>query len=111
MRLIHSTTLTIKSFSEKDVPPYAILSHVWGSGEVSFKDMEMSSPPLRKLGFDKILKSCQQARSIGLEYIWIDTCCIDKSSSAELSEAINSMFRWYQEASLCYIYLDDFLHE
>ena len=37
----------------------------------------------------------------------VDTCCIDKSSSAELTESINSMYRWYQEAAICYAYLFD----
>ncbi|KAI6138370.1 hypothetical protein BKA82DRAFT_58501, partial [Pisolithus tinctorius] len=43
----------------------------------------------------------------GYEWLWIDTCCIDKRSSSELSEAINSMFRWYRDAQVCYAYLND----
>lgn len=60
-----------------------------------------------KQGIEKILNCCNVAMKDGYNYIWIDTCCIDKSSSAELSEAINSMFRWYREAGVCYAYLDD----
>jgi Heterokaryon incompatibility protein (HET) len=107
MRLIHTTTLKIYEFAPKDVPPYAILSHTWGSEEVTFQDMSTSYPPSKTLGYDKIMECAKQVRDARLDYVWIDTCCIDKTSSAELSEAINSMFRWYQEAVVCYIYLSD----
>lgn len=50
-----------------------------------------------------------QACSDGLKYIWIDSCCIDKTSSSELAESINSMFRWYEESEVCYVYLSDFV--
>jgi len=91
-----------------DIPPYAILSHTWGNddGEVTFKDLTEGSGKT-KCGYDKILFCATQASKDGLRYIWIDTCCIDKSSSAELSEAINSMFRWYHSAVKCYVYLSD----
>jgi heterokaryon incompatibility protein (HET) len=61
----------------------------------------------RKPGYDKIRFCGEQARRDGLQYFWIDTCCIDKSSSTELQEAINSMFRWYRDAAKCYVYLVD----
>jgi hypothetical protein len=61
----------------------------------------------RKAGYTKIRYACLQALTEKHEYIWVDTCCIDKSSSAELTEAINSMFRWYQNAAICYAYLED----
>ena len=61
----------------------------------------------KKMGWEKIRDSCKQARRTGLEYIWIDTCCIDKTSSTELSEAINSMFQWYKDSVICYVYLSD----
>ncbi|KAJ2897679.1 hypothetical protein MKZ38_004504 [Zalerion maritima] len=60
-----------------------------------------------KKGFIKIRGACSLALILGYKYMWIDTCCIDKTSSAELTEAINSMFRWYQEASTCFVYLSD----
>lgn len=61
-----------------------------------------------KKGYAKIEKTCEIARTkYGLNYAWVDTCCIDKSSSAELSEAINSMFKWYQKAELCFAFLPD----
>jgi hypothetical protein len=89
-----------------DIPPYAILSHTWGPEEVTFRDM-MERTRASKTGFYKIQFCGQQARHDGLHYFWVDTCCIDKSSSAELAEAINSMFRRYQNAVKCYVYLSD----
>jgi Heterokaryon incompatibility protein (HET) len=106
MRLIHSKTLRLKEFSEDEIPPYAILSHTWGEGEVSLQDMEDCDVD-KKIGYDKIKRCCIQAAADGFEYTWVDTCCIDKTSSSELSEAINSMYRWYQEADVCYTYLSD----
>ncbi|KAF1993611.1 HET-domain-containing protein [Amniculicola lignicola CBS 123094] len=92
----------------KDIPAYAILSHVWGTNaeEVNFKDM-IHSRGQSKAGYSKIRFCGKQAARDGLQFFWVDTCCIDKSSSAELSEAINSMFHWYQNAAKCYVYLRD----
>ena len=97
-----------KDFVSDDIPRYAILSHTWGpdTEEVSFKDM-MDGTGKSKPGYDKIRFCGEQARRDGLQYFWIDTCCIDKSSSTELQEAINSMFRWYRDAAKCYVYLAD----
>ncbi|KAL5600640.1 hypothetical protein FOVSG1_008452 [Fusarium oxysporum f. sp. vasinfectum] len=90
-----------------DKPRYAILSHTWESHqEVAYQDCNLESSKLKR-GYEKIRKTCELALGDGLDYVWIDTCCIDKSSSAELTEAINSMFLWYQEASVCYVYLVD----
>ncbi|KAH7390391.1 heterokaryon incompatibility protein-domain-containing protein [Cadophora sp. MPI-SDFR-AT-0126] len=89
-----------------DIPPYAILSHTWGKEEVTFKDMKKGIGKT-KAGFDKIRFCGEQARRDGLEYFWVDTCCIDKSSSTELAEAINSMFQWYRDAAKCYVLLSD----
>ncbi|KAF2011336.1 HET-domain-containing protein [Aaosphaeria arxii CBS 175.79] len=72
------------------IPPYAILSHTWGAD-----------------GIKKIQFCGEEAAKDGLGYFWVDTCCIDKSSSAELQEAINSMFQWYAKATQCYVYLED----
>ncbi|ETS84947.1 hypothetical protein PFICI_02972 [Pestalotiopsis fici W106-1] len=91
--------------------PYAILSHTWGQGdddEVLFHDI-INKTGKHKPGYQKILFCGRQARRDGLDYFWVDTCCIDKTSSAELSEAINSMYRWYQNAQRCYVYLSDVL--
>jgi hypothetical protein len=61
-----------------------------------------------KVGYKKIRFCGEQARRDSLHNFWVDTCCINKSSDRELSEAINSMFRWYRKASKCYVYLTDF---
>lgn len=86
---------------------YAILSHTWGDEEVTFQEMQSGDPPTWKEGYRKIVGTCKLALESGIRYAWVDTCCIDKSSSAELSEAINSMFGWYQQADICYAYLSD----
>jgi hypothetical protein len=90
-----------------DIPPYAILSHTWGLEveEVTFQDM-MDGNGTSKAGFSKIRFCGEQARRDGLNYFWVDTCCIDKSSSAELSEAINSMFSWYKNSAFCYVFIE-----
>jgi len=150
MRLINTGTFELEEFMGA-VPKYAILSHTWGEGEVSYQDWQrvrqddrwqslgLSSqvrfqgheqrvpiyhtPPTDnslfndclsafnsrgpRPGYWKILKACFQARSDGMRYLWVDTNCIDKSSSAELSEAINSMYTWYRYASVCYAFLAD----
>jgi hypothetical protein len=99
-----------KDFVDGEIPEYAILSHTWGADieEVSYRDM-IDGTGKNKVGYEKIRFCAQQASDDGLQYFWVDTCCIDKSSSAELQEAINSMFRWYQNAVKCYVYLSDVL--
>ena len=90
-----------------DTPPYAILSHTWTEGqEVTFQDM-IDGTGRSKTGYDKIQFCGQQAENDGLRYFWVDTCCINKSNYGELQEALNSMFRWYQDAAKCYVYLSD----
>jgi hypothetical protein len=93
-----------------DVPAYAILSHTWGEGEVIFQDIETSADKSKtesKAGWEKIKFCAEKAAADGLQYFWIDTCCIDKRNAVELGAAINSMFRWYQDATRCYVYLSD----
>lgn len=108
MRLINVNNLQVQEFFGDQIPQYAILSHRWQEGEVSFHEMELDTAKLR-FGFAKILQCCDLARQDSLGYIWIDTCCIDKTSSAELTEAINSMYQWYCESAVCYVYLFDVL--
>ncbi|KAJ4172110.1 hypothetical protein NW754_007708 [Fusarium falciforme] len=98
MRLINVRTMELEEFHGDQVPRYAILSHTWGQGEVTFQDWKDLNLASQKAGFAKILGACQQASEDSLEYLWVDTNCIDKTSSAELSEAINSMFAWYRDA-------------
>ena len=101
-------SLNLVEYYDNSIPRYAILSHTWGSDgeEVTFKDF-MEGTGKDKAGYNKINFCRKQAASDGLHHFWVDTCCIDKSSSAELTEAINSMFRWYQDATKCYVYLSD----
>ncbi|KAI1298082.1 heterokaryon incompatibility protein-domain-containing protein [Xylaria venustula] len=106
MRLLNVHTLVISEFYGNQIPRYAILSHTWDEEEVTLQDM-IEGRALFRRGYQKIASCCEQARFDGLPYVWIDTCCIDKRSSAELSEAINSMYRWYENATLCYAYLAD----
>jgi hypothetical protein len=120
MRLLHAETLQFGDFSSgTDMPRYAILSHRWLDEELSFHDMraildlERQPKPSdlqnlsHKQGYRKIYDFRCRALQDGYEYIWVDTCCIDKSSSAELQEAINSMYQWYRDAGACYVFLSD----
>jgi hypothetical protein len=108
MRLLNTSTLTLKYFPSV-IPKYAILSHRWEEEEVLYDDIRDGvTDKVRALkGYNKVRPSCEVARQEGYDYIWIDTCCIDKASSAELSESINSMFTWYRNAAVCYAYLSD----
>src|ERR1700755_579889 len=97
-----------KNFVEDEVPPYAILSHTWGDDvdEVTFKDLE-NGRGKSKPGYAKVRFCGERARKDGIDYFWVDTCCIDQTNHHELSEAITSMFRWYHDAVKCYVYLSD----
>ncbi|KAI0439021.1 HET-domain-containing protein [Xylaria telfairii] len=114
MRLIEVKTHQLKEFFH-NVPPYAILSHTWGHEEVTFHEYVNATGPnaehhthvTRKRGFPKIIDACKRAHDDGLQYLWCDTNCIDKTSSAELTEAINSMYAWYRDSIVCYAYLED----
>jgi Cdc6-like AAA superfamily ATPase len=112
MRLLHfnddGKPSLVEFVGTNSPPPYAILSHTWGSDdqEVTYQDVRGGTGE-HKGGWQKLLFCRDQAKLNGLEYSWIDTCCIDKTNSAELSEAINSMFAWYRKAQTCYVYLSD----
>lgn len=112
-RLIDTTTHMLKTFDSVPIPEYAILSHTWSHGnEISYQEMiairlQSDHPAKQKSGYAKILKACEVSKNAGHQYIWIDTCCIDQSSSSDQSEAINSMFRWYQNAKVCFAHLED----
>jgi Heterokaryon incompatibility protein (HET) len=135
MRLLNTKTLELCEFSGEKLPQYAILSHTWGDNEISFQkiqepdckhsliehswcgqrelfrqtqDPDLDPDYKEKLkGVAKIAGCCAQASNDELDWVWIDTCCIDKSSSAELTEAINSMYAWYAKSAVCYVYLLD----
>lgn len=106
MWLLNVSTRDLESFESSKIPPYVILSHRWIEDEPSFKDVQKKRHSTRK-GYAKVDLCCQQAEKHGFQYVWVDTCCIDKRSSAELSEAINSMYSWYAKAAICYVYLSD----
>ena len=106
MRLLQTETLTFEEFFETNLPRYAILSHRWGQSEVTYKDMAKKRAK-EGPGLTKVQDFCKLAFSEGYDWVWIDTCCIDKKSSAEVSEAVNAMYRWYQKADKCYAYLFD----
>ncbi|KAL6251759.1 hypothetical protein RBB50_001969 [Rhinocladiella similis] len=109
MKLINSKTFTLENFFTETAPPYAILSHTWTSEELTYQDITSDGglSCTTKKGCAKLKQTCRLAVQDGLDYAWIDTCCIDKSSSAELSESINSMYTWYANATTCYVYLED----
>ncbi|KAI1746421.1 heterokaryon incompatibility protein-domain-containing protein [Xylaria scruposa] len=108
VRLINIHTKNLEDFIDdtEPTPPYAILSHTWGPDheEISFQDLQVEEVKTGP-GREKFEASCAQAILDDLSYVWIDTCCIDKTNSTELT--INSMFKWYKNARLCYAYLCD----
>jgi hypothetical protein len=111
MWLLHVSSLKLVEHPYNNPPAYAILSHTWGppAEEVLFKDM-IEGTAHDKKAFIKLEYTVAQAKKDELNYCWIDTCCIDKSSSAELQEAINSMFSFYEKAATCYVFLSDVPH-
>lgn len=106
MWLINVNTSILEYFEGSNIPPYAILSHRWEDDEVSYQDM-LDGSFLERKGYLKINSCCAQAAQDQIQYVWVDTCCIDKKSSAELSEAINSMYNWYKRSEVCYAFLSD----
>ncbi|CZR67435.1 related to beta transducin-like protein [Phialocephala subalpina] len=105
--LIEDITDDYKIPPYSKIPPYAILSHTWTEGEeVSFQEL-LDGTGKAKTGYEKIRFCGERAEHDGLQYFWVDTCCINKSNHSELSEAITSMFRWYRRAVRCYVYLSD----
>lgn len=110
MRLLQrlpNGSFKLVSFADDAVPPYAILSHTWIDGqEVTYTEL-VAGTRTSKAGYKKIDFCTERAAVDAVEYSWVDTCCIDKSTSDEVSTAINSMFGWYQRATKCYVYLSD----
>lgn len=112
MWLLHAQTHELKEFIGNQIPPYAILSHRWGTEEVSFQDVRTGRARYKE-GYKKIDFCCEQAlqhedtNGSEILHVWVDTCCIDKTNFTELSEAINSMYQWYRDAAVCYVFLED----
>ncbi|TGJ86423.1 hypothetical protein E0Z10_g2393 [Xylaria hypoxylon] len=117
MWLLNANTQELRTFYG-EVPEYAILSHTWGEDEITLQDLQKingniptTNNEVNRLrnseGFTKITECCKQALKDELQWVWVDTCCIDKTNSVELSKAINSMFQWYQGSQVCYAVLTD----
>ncbi|KAF9476756.1 hypothetical protein BDN70DRAFT_923071 [Pholiota conissans] len=100
---------TIQRQQLKDVARYAILSHTWSrsrSGEISYDDWHKGHIDLMHSGYKKLVQFCRAAlEDHGINLAWMDTVCIDKSSSSELDESIRSMYKWYENSSICIVYL------
>jgi hypothetical protein len=100
--------ISLTDVFHEELPRYAILSHTWGldKDELTFDDLQ-SGKGESKAGYTKLRFCAEQAKQDGLEYFWVDTCCINKRDLHELSKSITSMFRWYRDAAKCYVYLSD----
>ncbi|KAI0135379.1 hypothetical protein F4814DRAFT_437034 [Daldinia grandis] len=110
MWLLNTEKLTLEYMNEAQVKElsYAILSHTWGSDEILFHELRGDQKALQgRTGWEKMARFCKTARTYGLGYAWMDTCCIDKHNSADLSEAINSTYKYYYDSAVCFIYLED----
>ena len=95
---------------------YATMSHCWCTAglakEIQFEELNQATlETVRDLrnrpGYRKIVESCSLTRKQGLEWLWMDTCCIMRESKTELSEAVNSMYQWYRNSEICFAYLHD----
>ena len=108
MRLVNTSTYRFEEFSDRCIPPYAILSHRWDRREATYQSYRCRHGK-HAAGIRKIADFCEFVRRQRppLQYIWVDTCCIDKRNSVELMEAMNSMYAWYENARICYVYLRD----
>ena len=111
MRLINTQTRSFEEFFDEELPTYHILSHRWSKDEITYKDYNKGRRTSSR-GHRKVVDFCKFVhKRHGPSYVWVDTCCIDKRSSAELSEAINSMWVWYKRAEFCYVNLSDVVHK
>jgi hypothetical protein len=110
MRLLHRDALDrliLTDFRDKPIPPYAILSHRWSDSEILIEDISNETCKEKEESYQKLRFCAEQAGQDGLQYFWIDTCCIDRWDKNERSRAINSMFQWYRNAARCYVFLSD----
>ncbi len=103
----NSNDFSLVSFPADDVPPYAILSHTWSDGEEVTYDELLSGTGKNKRGYNKIRFCGERASQDGLQYFWVDTCCINKQDKEELTYALNAMFAWYRKSQICYCYMYD----
>lgn len=116
MPFVDTSTLKHQQAANSELPElpngYAILSHRWTEDKVTCKDIADPAEPVfeHKRGYAKFFGSYQLARPLGHKLIWIGTCCIDKTDSVELGQAINSTYRWYAKSAACIAYLEDVGH-
>lgn len=110
MYLLNTNTFQLHFFAY-DAPPYAVVSHTWGLEEVTPEDIRDLQIARAKQGFSKVVAACRLAHDAGLQFLWFDACCVNASSPAEVSEAVNSMFRWFQHAQVCFVHLADFMED
>lgn len=108
LKLDEDGLFSLEEFIGEDTPPFGNLSHTWGAvkDEVTLRDL-IDSNAMAKVGYEKLRFCATRAAADCLQWFWIDTCNIDRTSSAELSEAINSMYQWYNVSTKCYVYLSD----
>ena len=110
MRLLSYRTeddFELTTFDDESLPPYAILSHTWADNQEVTYDELVTGIGKEKAGYAKLRFCGERAAKDDLKYFWVDTCCINKAISDEIGTAINSMFRWYQRAAKCYVFLSD----
>lgn len=114
MRLVKTNTPKprLEDFTDQaSRPPYAIVSHRWQQPEVTYHDLQKtdfsSDAEGKRRSWNKLMNARRVAYGLGFSYIWLDSCCVDQKSSAELTESINSMYAWYEEAEVCLAYLAD----
>ncbi|KAL8724355.1 MAG: hypothetical protein Q9181_006860 [Wetmoreana brouardii] len=117
IRLLNAKTCRLPDNDEKKAQQgqsYVIISHVWGDTEIVFEDMprfEELSTSSKRLSAAKISGACEmvlRGYNGDIKYLWLDTVCIDKKNLTELSMSINSMYKWYRQAKVCFVYLQDF---
>ncbi|KAK2605818.1 hypothetical protein QQS21_003772 [Conoideocrella luteorostrata] len=112
MRLVNTTTCLPYQFDGTSfTPPYATLSHCCGADEVLLDDLGGSEGAAKKLGFAKVLGACFVARHLGMQWLRIDTECIDRSSPVEIAKAANSTFQWYRNCEVCIVHLSDLQYQ
>lgn len=106
MRLLDVRTLAFSEFpDDKTRPKYAIASHRWAVDEATFEDVNEGRKK-SSAGYRKVEDFVRYVReNVSVDWLWIDTCCINKKDAVELSYAINSMFKWYRGAELCIAHL------
>lgn len=108
MRLLNVHTLELKEFGEDKKPAYAIASHRWDEHEATFADVR-DAQNTATTGYRKVQEFAEYVKTHvpAIDWLWIDTCCINRENPNELSRAINLMFEWYRKADICLAYLRD----